>query len=116
MLQYPLLTECSTSGKPTCLCDEASRRMFLCIDGIQIQHDMCEGFLEELTEMSKSAPKWRPFRDRDAMPVDLLDMRDSKSREFLAKLTDDLCNSIMLLSFKLRDLVRRFVRMECEEL
>ena len=114
LLQYPLLRGCSTSGKPTCLCAEANRRVIHYMDGIGVQHYLWEDFLEELIQMSKSASKWRPFGDRDA--IDLLDMRDSKSREFLAKLTDDLCNSIVLLSLKLRDLVRRFVRMECEEL
>ena len=88
--------------------------MASCIDRIHLHHDSCGGCLESLIQILDSRPKWRPFRDREA--IDWLDMSDSKSREFLAKMTDDVCNSITLLRLKLLGLVRRFVRMECEEL
>ena len=88
--------------------------MFCCIDRISIHHDFCRGCLEDLIQILDSRPELRRFGDREA--IDWLNMSDSKSREFMAKLIDDVCNSIVLLSLKLQDLVRRFVRMECEEL
>ena len=114
LLQDVGLRGCSTSGKPTCLCAEADERVTGCIDRIHLQHDFCGGCLEDLIQILDSRPKWRLFGDREA--IDWLDMSDSKSREFVAKMIDDVCNSIALLSLKLQDLVRRFVRMECEEL
>ena len=105
---------CSTNGKPTCLYAEANERVTHHIDAIRIQHYLCEGYLEELIQISESTPKWRPFGDRES--IDWLDMHDSKSIEFVAKMIEDLCNSIALMSLNLQDLVRRFVRMEYEEL
>ena len=117
LLQDVELRGCSTSGKPTCLCAlcaETDKRVTSCIDSIRLHHDFCGGCLEDLIQILDSRPKWRPFGDREA--IDWLDMSDSKSREFMAKMTDDVCNSIALLRLKASDLVRRFVRMECEEL
>ena len=117
LLQDVELRGCSTCGKPTCLCAlcaETDERVASCIDRIRLHHDSCGGCLESLIQILDSRPKWRPFGDREA--IDWLDMSDSKSREFVAKMIDDVCNSIALLSLKLQDLVRRFVRMECEEL
>ena len=117
LLQDLELRRCSTSGKPTCLCAlcaKAHERVTSCIDVILLHHDFWGGCLEDLIQILDSRPKERPFGDREA--TDWLDMSDSKFRKFMAKMTDDMCNSIMLLRFKLQDLVRRFVRMECEEL
>ena len=88
--------------------------MASCIDRICLHHDSCGGCLESLIQILDSRPKERLFGEREA--IDWLDMSNSKSREFLAKMTDDMCNSIALLNLKLLDLVRRFVRMECEDL
>ena len=102
-------------AKTTCLCAEANEPVIGCIDCINLQHDLYEGYLEDLIQISEeSRPKWRPFGDREA--IGWLDMCGSKFREFVAKMIDDLCNSITLLSLKIQDLARRFVRMECEEL
>ena len=114
LLQDIELRGCSTSGKPTCLCALCAEEDDSCIDGIRLHHDFCGGCLEDLIQILDSRPKWRPFGAREA--IDWLDMSNSKFREFMAKMTDDVCNSIALLSLKLQDLVRRFVRMECEEL
>ena len=117
LLQDVELRRTSTSDKPTCLCAlcaKAHDKVTFCIDGICLHHDFCGGCLEDLIQILHSRPKWRPFRDKEA--IHWLDMNDSKFREFMAKMTDDVCNSIMLLRFKLEDLVRIFVRMECEEL
>ena len=117
MLQDVELRGCSTSGKPTCLCTlcaETDEQVSRCIDGIRFHHDFWGGCLEDLIQILDSRPEWRPFGDREA--IDWLDMSDSKTRKFMAKMTDDVCNSIVLLRLKLQDLVRRFVRMECEEL
>ena len=117
LLQDIELRECSTSGKPTCLCPlcaEANEQMFSCIGSISIHHEFCGRCLEDLIQILDSRPEWRPFGDRES--IDWLNMSDSKSREFMAKLIDDVCKSIVLLSLKLQDLVRRFLRMECEEL
>ena len=79
------------------------------IDVIRIQHHFSEGVLENLIGMLGSTLEWTPFGDRES--IDWLDMRDPKSGEFVAKMIDHMCNSIMLLSLKLQDLVR-FVRMK----
>ena len=112
LLQDVELRGCSTSGKSTCLCAlcaKTNERMTSCIDTIRLHHDFCGGCLEDLIQILDSRPKERPFGDREA--IDWLDMSDSKFREFMAKMTDDVCNSIALLRLKLQDLVRRFVRM-----
>ena len=97
LLQDIELRGWSTCGKPTCLCAlcaETDERVASCIDRIHLHHDYCGGFIEDLIQILDSRPKWRPFRDREA--IDWLDMSDSKSREFLAKMTDDMCNSVFL--------------------